>query len=160
MTPPEYRKWRTAARWRVITMRLKCAFAILLTATAAQAKERHYQSGKILKMESAYCGTDQKNGKTIAGEMLGTDSAHMKTHDLLCPEYILQTDKLTYTIRPKDDKHPALLPVGEKAQFRIDNDKMKLRVEDMDDKERDYVVVSIVPREADETTTTASKSGK
>jgi hypothetical protein len=142
-------------------MRLKSALAILLAVTVAQAKEpRHYQSGKLMKMESVYCGTDQKNGKSLAGEMIGTDSAHMKTKDLLCQEYILQTDKLNYTIRPKDDKHPALLPVGEKAQFRIDKDKMMLRVEDMDDKEREYLVISMTPRESDETTVSASRPVK
>src|SRR5947207_9597677 len=111
-------------------MRRKLVFALFLVAAVAQAqaKEKHYQSGSLMKMESTYCGTDQKNGKTLAGEMIGTDSSHMKTHELLCQEYILQTDKLTYTIRPKDDKHPALLPVGEKAQFRINKDKMMLRV--------------------------------
>jgi len=133
-------------------MRLKFSLAILLLATVAQAKEpRHYQSGKLLKMESAMCGTDEKNGKSLAGEMIGTDSSHKKMHDLLCPEYVLQTDKLIYTIRPKDEKHPALLPVGEKAQFRLDKDKMLLRVEDMDDKEREYIVVSMVPRESGDT---------
>jgi D-serine deaminase-like pyridoxal phosphate-dependent protein len=141
-------------------MRLKLAFAILLAATVAHAKEpRHYQSGKLMKMESVYCGTDQKNGKSLAGEMIGTDSAHMKTKELLCQEYVLQTEKLTYTIRPKDEKHPALLPVGEKAQFRIDKDKVMLRVEDMDDKEREYLVISMTPRESDETVS-ASKSVK
>jgi hypothetical protein len=39
-----------------------------------------------------------------------------------------------YRIRPRDDKHPVLLPVGEKAQFRIQKDKM-LRLEHADDKE-------------------------
>jgi hypothetical protein len=142
-------------------MRLKYALAILLVAAVAVAKEpRHYQSGKLLKMESVMCGTDEKNGKSLAGEMIGTDSSHKKMRELLCQEYILQTDKLTYTIRPRDDKHPALLPVGEKAQFRIDNDKMRLRVEDMDDKEREYVVVSMVPRDTDDTTVSASKSVK
>ena len=143
------------------TMRLKYLFAIALLAAVALAKEpRHYQSGKLLKMQSVKCGTDEKNGKSLAGEMIGTDSSHKKMHDLLCPEYVLQTDKLTYTIRPKDEKHPALLPVGEKAQFRLDKDKMLLRVEDMDDKEREYTVVSMVPRESDDTTTSASKSVK
>ena len=143
------------------TMRLKYLFAITLLAAVALAREpRHYQSGKLLKMESAMCGTDEKNGKSLAGEMIGTDSSHKKMHDLLCPEYVLQTDKLIYTIRPKDEKHPALLPVGEKAQFRLDKDKMLLRVEDMDDKEREYIVVSMVPRESDDTTTSASKSVK
>jgi hypothetical protein len=142
-------------------MRLKSALAILFLAAVAQAKEpRPYQSGKLMKMESVYCGTDQKNGKSLTGELIGTDSAHMKTRDLLCQQYILQTDKLIYSIRPRDEKHPALLPVGEKAQFRIEKDKMLLRVEDMDDKEREYVVVSMVPHDSDDMTTSASKSVK
>ena len=140
------------------TMRLKYLFAIALLAAVALAKEpRHYQSGKLLKMQSVKCGTDEKNGKSLAGEMIGTDSSHMKTRELLCQEYALQTDTLIYTIRPKDDKHPALLPVGEKAQFRLDKDKMLLRVEDMDDKEREYIVVSMVPRDSDDTTVSAAK---
>jgi hypothetical protein len=142
-------------------MRLKFALAILLLATVAQAKEpRHYQSGKLMKMQSVKCGTDEKNGKSLAGEMIGTDSAHMKTRELLCQQYALQTDTLVYTIQPKDEKHPALLPVGEKAQFRLDKDKMLLRVEDLDDKEREYIVVSMVPRDSDDTTMNAAKAVK
>lgn len=138
-------------------MRAQYLLAIALVATVVQAKEpKHYQSGKLLKMQSVKCGTDEKNGKTVAGEMLGTDSSHMKTHELLCQEYALETDTLVYTIRPKDDKHPALLPVGEKAQFRLDKDKMLLRVEDMDDKEREYVVVSMVPKDSSQVTTSSS----
>jgi hypothetical protein len=121
-------------------------FAAAVASTpAAQAKEKHYQSGKVLRMDSAPCGMDQKNGKSLAGEMLGTDSAHMKTKELLCQEYVVETEKVVYHIRPKDDKHPTLLPIGEKAQFRIEKDMMKLRVEDGDDKERDYLVVSMTP---------------
>lgn len=105
------------------------------------------ESGTLLQMDSVECGTDQKSGKSLAGEMLGTDSAHQKTHMLLCQEYLMQTDRIIYRIRPKDDKHPVLLPVGEKAQFHMDKDKMKLRVEDLDDKERDYIVVSMTPRQ-------------
>jgi hypothetical protein len=128
-------------------MRLKYFLSILLLAAIAQAKDpKHFQSGKLLKMESVKCGTDEKNGKSIAGEMLGTDSAHMKTRELLCQQYLLETENLVYTIQPKDDKHPVLLPVGEKAQFRLNKDKMLLRVEDMDDKEREYIVVSMVPK--------------
>src|SRR5438067_12358392 len=142
-------------------MRCNYLLVIVLLATVAYAKEpKHYQSGRLLKLQSVKCGTDEKNGKSLAGEMIGTDSSHMKTRELLCQEYALQTDMLIYTIRPKDDKHPALLPVGEKAQFRLDKDKMLLRVEDMDDKEREYIVVSMVPRESDDTTTSASKSVK
>jgi hypothetical protein len=134
-------------------MRLRSVLAILLLAALASAKEpKHYQSGKLLKMESVKCGMDEKNGKSIAGEMLGTDSSHLKTRELLCQEYVVETNSLVYRIRPKDEKHPALLPVGEKAQFRLDKDKMLLRVEDLDDKERQYIVVSIVPRDSADTT--------
>ncbi len=128
-------------------MRLKYLLPVLLVATMAQAKQpKHYQSGTLMRMESVKCGTDEKNGKSFAGEMIGTDSAHMKTHELLCQQYTLETSSLVYTVRPKDDKHPALLPIGEAAQFRLEKDKMILRVEDMDDKEREYIVVSILPK--------------
>ena|SRR6185369_2848301 len=119
--------------------------AAVACSPAAQARERHYQSGKVLRMDSAPCGMDQKNGKSLTGELIGTDSAHMKTKELLCQEYVLETAKVVYHIRPKDEKHPALLPINEKAQFRIEKDVMKLRVEDADDKEREYVVISMTP---------------
>lgn len=138
-------------------MRLKITLVVLLFAAFAQAKEKHYQSGKLLKMESVKCGTDEKNGKSFAGEMIGTDSSHLKRKELLCQQYTLQTDTVIYTIQPKDEKHPALLPIGEKAQFRIDKDKIQLRVEDADDKEREYIVISMVPRQSEDETTTASK---
>jgi hypothetical protein len=127
-------------------MRLHSVLAILLVAAAAQAKEpKHFQTGKLLKMESVKCGTDAKNAKSFAGEMIGTDSDHMKTRELLCQQYVLETDTVLYTIQPKDDKHPELLPIGEKTQFRLEKDKMLLRVEDFDDKEREYFVVSMSP---------------
>jgi hypothetical protein len=130
-------------------MRLHYILAVLLIAAAAHAKEpRHYQSGKLLRMDSVKCGTDQKNAKSLAGEMIGTDSAHMKTRELLCQQYVLETDSVRYTIQPKDDKHPELLPIGDKAQFRLEKDKILLRVEDLDDKEREYVVISMTPNDS------------
>jgi hypothetical protein len=141
-------------------MRLKHLLVIALLATVAHAKEpKHYQSGRLMKMESVKCGTDEKNGKSLAGEVIGTDSAHMKMRELLCQQYTLQTDKLVYIVQPKDDKHPALLPVGESAQFRLEKDKMLLRVEDMDNKEREYIVVSMVPRNSPETAHNSQDSG-
>ena len=123
--------------------------AVALIVPLAHAREHPVnQSGTLLQMDSVECGADQNSGKSFAGEVLGTDSAHQKTHVLLCPEYLLQTDRVIYRIRPRDDKHPVLLPVGVKAQFHLDKDKMKLRVEDLDSKERDYTVVSMTPRES------------
>lgn len=120
---------------------------MVICSSLVYAKDRPVmQSGTLLQMDSVECGTDQKSGKTFAGEILGTDAAHQKMHTLLCQEYLLQSERVLYRIRPKDDKHPVLLPVGEKAQFRMDKDHLKLRVEDLDNKERDYIVVSMTPR--------------
>jgi hypothetical protein len=129
-------------------MRLHLVLGLALIGSVALAREpRHYQTGKLMRMESVKCGTDAKDAKSFAGEMLGTDSQHMRTKELLCQQYVVETESVIYTIRPKDDKHPALLPIGEQAQFRLDKDKILLRVEDLDSKEREYVVVSMAPND-------------
>src|ERR1700730_14424488 len=121
--------------------------ATLLLAATAYAKEpKAYLSGKLLQMDSVQCGIDEKDAKSFAGEMIGTDSGHKKTQQLLCQEYVLQGEKVVYRIRPRDEKHPALLPVGDQAQFRMEKDKMLLRVEGLDSKEREYIVVSMTRR--------------
>jgi hypothetical protein len=119
----------------------------LFLASVMQGKDiKAHENGTLLQMQSVECGLDENSAKSFAGELLGTDSAHKKTHAVLCQEYVVQSAKITYRIRPRDEKRPVLLPVGERAQFRMEKDKMKLRVEDMDDKERDYQVVSMKPR--------------
>src|SRR5712691_10781648 len=129
-------------------MRYKWVLTTILWTAVAHAKEpKRYETGELLQMDSVECGVDENSGKSFAGAVLGTDSAHKKTHALLCQEYLLQSDHVIYRIRPKDEKHPVLLPVGQKAQFRIHKDKMILRVEDLDDKEREYSVVSATPRQ-------------
>lgn len=129
-------------------MKNKGLILLLLLVPTLEAKNiKVHESGTLLRMESVECGYDENSGKSFTGELLGTDSAHKKTHSLLCQEYVLQSDRIMYRIRPRDEKHPVLLPVGERAQFRMDKDKMKLRVEDLDSKERDYIVVSMTQRE-------------
>jgi len=39
-----------------------------------------------------------------------------------------------------------LLPIGQSAQFRLEKNKMLLRIEGIDSKEREYLVLSIKPR--------------
>ena len=129
-------------------MRSKFMLCVLLAmASAAYAKDpKAYQTGKLLQMDSVSCGMAEKDGKSFAGEVLGTDSGSKKTQEVLCQEYVLQGERVIYRIRPRDEKHPVLLPVGDQAQFRLHKDKMLLRVEDLDNKEREYVVVSMTPR--------------
>ena len=128
-------------------MRSKLLCVVLGLASAAYAKEpKAYQTGKLMQMDSVQCGVSEKDAKSLAGEMLGTDSGHKKTQELLCQEYVLRSERVIYRIRPRDEKHPVLLPIGEQAQFRMQKDKMMLRVEDLDNKDREYVVVSMTPR--------------
>jgi hypothetical protein len=126
-----------------------CALAgcLLLAGVCAAKEHDDYQKGTLLRMDSAPCGMQEKGGKSVAGELLGTDSQSKKTQEVLCQEYVLQAERVIYRIRPKDDKHPALLPIGETAQFRLHKDKLILKVAEGDGKEREYIVVSMTPRE-------------
>jgi hypothetical protein len=139
-------------------LKTKILITVIVLASFAQAKEpKHHKTGTLLQMDSTECGVDENSGKSLVGEMVGTDSAHKKTHALLCQEYLLQSETVIYRIRPRDEKHPVLLPVGEKAQFRIQKDKMLLQVEDVDEKEREYSVVSMTPRQDKSQATASSK---
>lgn len=125
------------------------AAVIVLAASAYARDPKPYQTGTLLRMDAVHCGTSEKDAKSFAGELLGTDSGNKKSQEVLCQEYVLQTDNVIYRLRPRDDKHPPLLPIGGHAQFRLDKDKMVLRVEDLDNKDRNYIVVSMAPRNAD-----------
>ena len=123
------------------------ALALMLAPVTLGRTERSYDKGTLLSMESVSCGYQQNSGKSVASEIIGTDSAHTKTQELLCQEYTIRTDRLIYHVRPKDAKHPALLPVGETVGLRIQKDRMYLRVPEGDDKEREYQVISIQMRD-------------
>jgi hypothetical protein len=120
---------------------------LLLASVSLQAKDKpSYEKGELVKMDSASCGFAEKDGKTLAGEIFGTDGQHKKTQETLCQEYVLRSQRITYRIRPKDDKHAVLLPIGETAEFRVHKDKLLLRVPEADGKEREYIVLSMTPR--------------
>ena len=145
----------------IVYMRMKTytLAACLMFAGVCAAKEHtDYQKGTLLRMDSTACGLQEKGSKSLTGELLGTDAQSKKTQEMLCQEYVLQTDRVVYRIRPKDDKHPVLLPIGETAQFRIHKDKLILKVAESEDgKEREYIVVSMTPRQ-DAPAQTASKN--
>jgi hypothetical protein len=117
------------------SMRGKSLVLVLtLVAATALAKElRAYQDGQLFQMDSVQCGSDDK-------------ANNRKTHETLCQEYTVQTDQVVYRIRPRDEKHSVLLPIGQNAQFRLEKNKMLLRVENGGSKEREYVIMSIKPR--------------
>ena len=123
------------------------AAVILATATLGLAKDAPtYDKGLLLSMDSSYCGTAEKGGKTIAGEILGTDAEHKATEQVLCQEYVLQGERIVYHIRPRDTKHPNLLPVGDTIQYRVRKDKIYILDREGDSKEREYSVISMQMR--------------
>jgi hypothetical protein len=128
-----------------------CALAAVTLSSLAYGKDpAPYQSGKLLQMNSVRCGTAQKSDTSALGEIIGTDDRSTKTQDVLCQEYVLETDSVVYRIRPRDEKHPDLLPIGTMAQFRIEKDKLILRAAGTD-KERQYLVVSVMPHSGADT---------
>jgi len=119
--------------------------SILLLGTFAVANDKIYQTGSLKEMTSVECGVDQKSGTSLVGDLIGTDNAHTQARKTFCAEYVLETAHTIYHIRPREQKNPALLPVGQTAQFRMKKDRMVLRVPEGDNKEREYDVVSMSP---------------
>jgi hypothetical protein len=133
-------------------MKIAVFCGVLLAGMAVQAKDGpSYQSGTLKEMSSVECGFEQKSAKGLMGEIVGTDDSHSKTRKTFCQEYVLETNHVVYHIRPREEKHPALLPVGEKAMFRMKKDFMVLKVPEGDDKEREYDVVSMLPVQTNDT---------
>ena len=107
-------------------------FAVLAWAgSAAGAKEHGYARGMIVSMTSVPCGSQVKR--------------HKKTQELLCQEYVLRSDTMEYHIRQGEPKRTDLLPVGLQAEFRLDKDRIRVRVPG-NGKEREYQVVSEAAR--------------
>jgi len=119
--------------------------SMLLLGSIAVAGEKSYETGSLKEMTSVECGFEQKNGTSFVGDLIGTDNSHSKARKTFCQEYVLETPRAIYHIRPREEKHPALLPVEQTAQFRMKKDRMVLRVPEGDNKERDYDVVSMSP---------------
>jgi hypothetical protein len=90
-----------------------------------------YQSGELVQMDSVQCSSGEN--KTQAGE-------------LICREYVLQTDRVVYRIRDTNGGREALLPIGSRAEFRFDKNKMLLRIEGVDNRQRAFMVETMKPR--------------
>jgi hypothetical protein len=123
-------------------------YAVLALAAVANAKDfKPYQTGKLQQMDSVQCGTAGKDVPSAAGQLVGNDG----DKQLICQEYVLQSERVNYRIRPRNPNDSVLLPVGEPVRFRLQKNRIVLRVEDLDGahphgKEHHYVVVSMSPR--------------
>lgn len=125
-------------------MRAKSTLTIILLASLCQAAGlKHRQSGVLLQMDSVACDLPAQPAR----QTLLTTATDANLQSNFCQEYVLQTDRMTFHIRPKDNQKAVLLPVGSIALFRLEPDRMILRAADLDDKDREYNVISMAPRE-------------
>lgn len=113
-----------------VTLALLLAMSVL--GVSVIAKERKYEQCTLTAMNAVPCGSQQKR--------------HKKTREMLCQEYVLQTDTTEYHIRQKQEKHTDILPIGSQCDFRIEKDTIKLRVPTGTGKEVEYVIVSVAKR--------------
>ena len=103
--------------------------ALLLCSSFAWTQDpKPFQTGKLLQMEPVPCHATQK-----------AQEPH-------CQIYLLESDSVVFHIRPKNAKRTPLLPVGERAQFRIEAGNILLHMDGIDSQEREYIVVSMSPR--------------
>jgi hypothetical protein len=123
------------------------ALLLVLASTIAEAKDKknHTSRGMLESMQSVPCGAKER-GLTGLGSVFGSVGVqHVNSHEQLCPQYLLRTDEMDYHIRPLDQKHAAVLPVGHEAEFKIKKDRLFLKPVDGDKKTRAYQVVSMQP---------------
>lgn len=113
-------------------MRSKLFLCVMALTAVAYAKDpKPYQTGTLLQMDAVKC-VSASSGKN--------------TDKRFCQEYLLQAENVIYRVRPRHEKHSTLLPVGNRAEFRMEKSKMFLRIEGVESKEREYVVISMSPR--------------
>jgi hypothetical protein len=127
---------------------LVAALALILvfpSSAAARDKKKHGQRGMVESMQSVPCGLKER-GVSGFGSIFGSIGLqHVNSNEKLCTQYLLRTDEMEYSIRPRDTKHVVLLPVGHEGEFKLKKDRMMLRIPDEDKKAREYVVIAMQP---------------
>jgi hypothetical protein len=119
--------------------------SILLTAGVYAQQPKPFLAGKLIHMDSMQCDGVNNDVQHTSVETANAVAAQTETP---CPEYVLETNQVTYRIVSSNAKHPEPLPIGESALFRLQNGKMLLRVPAFDNQEREYIIVSMSTRES------------
>lgn len=125
--------------------RFLVAFFALAFALPVFAGKKHAQRAMIEKMEAVPCGAKEHGLTGLGSVWASVGATHVNTDEKLCPQYELKTDDMEYHVRPLDQKHPRLLPVGQEGEFKISKDVIEMRIPDGDHKMRRYQVVAMKP---------------
>ena len=131
-------------------IRTALVFIVALIASipwSATAKTRKVaQRGMLENMDAVPCGAKQHGVAGLGAVWASVGVTHVNSDEKLCPQYLFRTDQMDYQIRPTDLKNPALLQVGQEAEYKIKNNRMFLTV---NDKTRTYEVVGMKPANSD-----------
>jgi hypothetical protein len=120
-------------------------FCLLFSLPVFAGNKKHGQRAMIEKMEAVPCGAKERGMNGLGSLWASVGITSVNTDEKLCPQYMLRTDDMEYHVRPKDHKHPVLLPIGHEGEFKIDKDVMEMKIPDGDHKSRKYQVVSMKP---------------
>jgi hypothetical protein len=134
---------------------LALGFVLLAAAPLYAGGKKKNQSERAMleKMEAVPCGAKQKGLSGLGSFWASVGITDVHSNEKLCPQYLLRSDDMDYQIRPKDLKHPEVLPIGQEVVFKIKKDRMLLKVADGDKKTRDYEVVAMEPANHSEQST-------
>ncbi len=149
-------------------MNIKRSLILVLVLTSAvplsvnAKKKDHPDRGMLENMDAVACGAKQRGLSGVGSLWASIGVTHVNSDEKVCPQYLLRTDEMEYEIRPTDSKHPALLQVGQEAEFKIKNNRIFLKVpEGSDGKTRSYEVVGMRPTNSDsDAQKSASKSSE
>ena len=136
-------------------MKLKTLLILSLVLVAAaplsagDKKKKQPDRAMLEKMEAVPCGAKQKGLTGLGSVWASAGITHVNSDEKLCPQYLLRTDDMEYEIRPRDKRHPAVLPVGQEVVFKVKNDRMSVKCPEGDNKSRSYQVVAMRPLETD-----------
>jgi hypothetical protein len=92
----------------------------LITISVSLLAQAPPQQGTIVRMNLARCGAEH-------GFMAAMSGGGKVDESVLCPEYVLVTEKVVYVIGGRSQ---TLLPLAEITRFRLQKNEMLIRIED------------------------------
>jgi hypothetical protein len=111
-------------RWLLLAVLFCSSLPFLL------AQTRTHQQGTVVRMRMADCIPQHRLMAALSG------GVRVPTGER-CPEYVLVTDKVVYTIIGKESDQ--LLPLAESTRFRLQHNEILIRIDDANRESRFHV---------------------
>ena len=124
---------------------LAMAVIVAVPLSAGAKKKNQPDRGILEKMEAVPCGAKQKGLAGLGSFWASLGITDVHSTEKLCPQYLIRTDDTDYRVRPRDMKHPVVLPVVHEVVFKLKKDRMMVKDPEGDQKMRSYEVVGMEP---------------